>query len=399
MNNFQSKLNKKYSSKYKNKQIENKNKRKLLQLRNGHFRRIVDNEVISKNSSLPLSCTCICATPRTEENNIISSNGKINNRYNSSERSEKFENKEQIDKKSYFSKNYNKVNYVDELNSDKSEKLQNEKTIDHPSIGTISDISFTQTSKKSDDNASIIGEIETEKENKYSASSTENEEEKEKIEKKKKKEKIEEKKKEKIEEKEKEKIEEKEKEKIEDESFNDDYEFKDDIKEDETKNKGDTSNDNKLIPPSKTLMKGIKANIYFLSNKEMVEVLMCYNYNCNALIFEKDNFLRYLYLKSINNFILNERMIEGLCNKENIKYVLACNSIVIESSDFLKPLIVEFASSMVKKIFVKHMKLTSQQQWDMKKYNEYLEELDPSEKLRLRKVERFHSYNMLVTNN
>lgn len=123
---------------------------------------------------------------------------------------------------------------------------------------------------------------------------------------------------------------------------------------------------------------------------------MCYNYNCNAVVFEKDTFLRYLYMKSISNIILNERMIDELCKQEDLKYVLTSNAIVLESTDFLKPLIIEFESSISKRVFVRHLKHNARKEIDMKKYHDYMGELNANEKIRLMKIERFHSFNKMI---
>ncbi|SBT78655.1 conserved Plasmodium protein, unknown function [Plasmodium ovale] len=353
MNDSNASLSRKFSCPTNEKPEDgNKKRTKLIRLRNGHFRRIVDISNIDEKKILPNSCTFPCSTPRTEAND---------------NKEKKWEEVPEVPSPN---------GYRERRNSSMSPPsyivtVEEEKSSEQPSARTISEFSLTCTSAKDEENESVKtqpGEEEVEEEQDEDAEEEEVEEEEEAEE-------AEEEEEEEdfIAEKEEEKVEEKEEEKEE-----------------------VPPEDKQLIAPSKTLMRGIKTNIYFLSNKEKVQALMCYNYKCNAVVFEKDTFLRYLYMKSINNIILNERMIEELCKLEELKYVLASNSIVVESTDFLKPLIIEFESSISKKIFVKHIKLNAQKEMDMKKFDEYLYELDPNEKLRLRKVERFHSFNKLV---
>ncbi|ETW40139.1 hypothetical protein PFNF135_05484 [Plasmodium falciparum NF135/5.C10] len=145
-------------------------------------------------------------------------------------------------------------------------------------------------------------------------------------------------------------------------------------------------------------MKGVKTNIYFLSTKERIEALMCYNYISNAIIFEKGKFLRYIFMNNVNNIIVNEHMINMLCKKEKIKYILSSNSIIIESNDFIKPLIIEFDSNISKKIFVKHLKMVDSFKLDDKLYREYLNDLSEHERDRLKHVESFYSNAIKVHN-
>ncbi|SCP02526.1 conserved Plasmodium protein, unknown function [Plasmodium malariae] len=358
-----------------NPELKNKKKTRLIRLKNGHYRRIVDISNIDKLDILPISCTFACPSPRQEEKEEKKSTESQNSK---SSKEDKMSNNSLTDER-----------YCIDVIEEKSEGVH--------TIGTISDLSITRTSMKSIENVSLKVQSEFDEEELNQEEVEEeyanSEEEEEEVEQEQEEEELEQEQEE--EELEQEEEEEKEEEEEEEED-DDDEDFLDEKKEE---NVEVPPEEKTLIAPSKTLMKGTKTNIYFLSNKEMVQALMCYNYKCNAVVFEKDTFLRYLYMKSINNIILNERMIEQLCKQENLKYVLASNSIVVESTDFLKPLIIEFESSISKKVFVNHIKYTAQNEIDMNKFSEYFDELHPNEKLRLSKVERFHSLNVIATNN
>ncbi|CXI16419.1 conserved Plasmodium protein, unknown function [Plasmodium berghei] len=324
----------------------NVSKTRLIRLQNGHYRRVVDISNKDEKEILFRTCACACPTPRNEETRKTYM-PPLNN---------------------VSTVAYRKRIYSSFGNKDGNDTGNNESITEHEDpIRTFSETTSRQESTIDDKTETSINSKETDDGNQFGRLFEELEEKEDEL--------IEEKEEELIEEKEEELIEEKEEELIEE---------KEEI----------TPENKTLIMPSKTLMKGIKTNIYFLSNKEKIQVLMCYNYKCDAVVFEKDTFLRYLYIKSINNIILNERMIEQLCKNENLKYILACNSIVVESSDFIKPLIIEFESSTSKNIFVKHIKHNSQKEMDINKFNEYMRDLKSNEKLRLKKVERFHSINL-----
>eukprot|EP00366_Plasmodium_knowlesi_P003082 XP_002260579.1 hypothetical protein, conserved in Plasmodium species [Plasmodium knowlesi strain H] len=290
-----------------------KRKTKLIRLRNGHYRRIVDiSNTDDRNLLIPNICSCVCAT---REKRL-----------------------KEYDEKSDYMDSEKKESYTAAVNEeDQTENLYSK---------TISFRSVTPTSLRSEDGESSRKQ-----------SLLDGKEEEEEV------------------------VEE------------DDVESTADEKEEKKRVLPEAK---KLIEPSKTLMRGTKTNIYFLSNKEMVQTLMCYNYNCNAVVFEKDTFLRYLYMKSISNIILNERMIDELCKQEDLKYVLTSNAIVLESTDFLKPLIIEFESSISKRVFVRHLKHNAKKEIDIKKYHDYLGELNNNEKIRLMKIERFHSLNKMI---
>ncbi|CAD2099762.1 hypothetical protein YYG_03776 [Plasmodium vinckei petteri] len=317
----------------------NVSKTKLIRLVNGHYRRVVDISNKDEKEILLRTCTCPCPSPRDEDTrntHIPPANNVPTVSY----------------RKRMYSSFGNKESSV--IQKDESTTENENRNRD------FSETSSKQESTIDDGAESLINSKETDDDNQFERLFEEVEEEKRE---------------DLIEEKEESVIEEK--------------------KEDIIEKKKEIPPENKtLILPSKTLMKGIKTNIYFLSNKEKIQVVLCYNYKCDAVVFEKGTFLRYLYIKSINNIILNERMIEELCKSENLKYILACNSIVVESSDFIKPLIIEFESSTSKNIFVKHIKHSSQKEMDINKFNEYMHDLKSNEKLRLKKVERFHSINL-----
>ncbi|ETW41718.1 hypothetical protein PFNF135_03872 [Plasmodium falciparum NF135/5.C10] len=123
-------LKKKYSSRLSTKSKKNQKRVKLIRLRNGHFRRIVDISNIDEKSIFPRSCTFAS----------ISSASKENERKNSSEDTK--EPQENLYGKSNTSSSITiKINF-DESDENKSDQ-------DNHSIDTISDISFTQTSRKS----------------------------------------------------------------------------------------------------------------------------------------------------------------------------------------------------------------------------------------------------------
>ncbi|ETW48351.1 hypothetical protein PFMALIP_03619 [Plasmodium falciparum MaliPS096_E11] len=391
-------LKKKYSSRLSTKSKKNQKRVKLIRLRNGHFRRIVDISNIDEKSIFPRSCTFAS----------ISSASKENERKNSSEDTK--EPQENLYGKSNTSSSITiKINF-DESDENKSDQ-------DNHSIDTISDISFTQTSRKSLEIESntyesyrevekedIEEEEEEEKEEEY-----EEEEEEEEYEEEEEEEEYEEEEEEEEEEYEEEGLkteEEKEEEKEED---NKEVEPEEELKEEDDKEvepeeekeneqKKEEQEENNLEAPSKTLMKGVKTNIYFLSTKERIEALMCYNYISNAIIFEKGKFLRYIFMNNVNNIIVNEHMINMLCKKEKIKYILSSNSIIIESNDFIKPLIIEFDSNISKKIFVKHLKMVDSFKLDDKLYREYLNDLSEHERDRLKHVESFYSNAIKVHN-
>ncbi|GAW82807.1 hypothetical protein, conserved [Plasmodium gonderi] len=319
-----------------------RNRTKLIRLRNGHYRRIVDVSNIEDIKKLTDLCRCVCTTPRNDD---LDKQEKL-------EKEKKDETSKDHDEKSDFVES--------EIEQSFDVEIKEDDTIDDQYSRSISLVSNAPTS--------IKGETVVQRRKMSQLELTEEESNEEIIE-------------------------------SADEVKEDLQEEKEEIKEEKEKIQEKIPRPvRKLIEPSKTLMKGIKTNIYFLSNKEMVQTTMCYNYNCNAVVFEKDTFLRYLYIKSISNIILNERMIEELCKQEDLKYVLSSNSIVIESTDFLKPLIIEFESSVTKKVFVTHIKFNERNEIDIKKYHEYLNEININEKLRLLKVERFHSFNKMVQN-
>ncbi|ETB58262.1 hypothetical protein YYC_03916 [Plasmodium yoelii 17X] len=360
----------------------NVSKTKLIRLPNGHYRRVVDISNKDEKEILFRTCKCACPTPRNE-----------------------------VPRKTYMSpiNNISPASYRKRIYSSFDNKENTNIEHEEPAR-TFSETSSRQESTIDDETETLINSKETDDDNQFERLFEELEEEDEEEKEEKEEELIEEKEEEVVEEKEEEVVEEKEEElveekeeelveKKEEELVEEKEEELVEKKEEElVEEKEEIPPENKtLIMPSKTLMKGIKTNIYFLSNKEKIQVLMCYNYKCDAVVFEKDTFLRYLYIKSINNIILNERMIEQLCKNENLKYILACNSIVIESSDFIKPLIIEFESSTSRKIFVKHIKHNSQKEMDINKFNEYMRELNSNEKMRLKKVERFHSINLAAT--
>ncbi|ETW35578.1 hypothetical protein PFTANZ_03706 [Plasmodium falciparum Tanzania (2000708)] len=332
-------LKKKYSSRLSTKSKKNQKRVKLIRLRNGHFRRIVDISNIDEKSIFPRSCTFAS----------ISSASKENERKNSSEDTK--EPQENLYGKSNTSSSITiKINF-DESDENKSDQ-------DNHSIDTISDISFTQTSRKSLEIESNTYESYREEE----GLKTEEEKEEEKEE------------------------DNKEVEPEEELKEEDDKEVEPE-EEKENEQKKEEQEENNLEAPSKTLMKGVKTNIYFLSTKERIEALMCYNYISNAIIFEKGKFLRYIFMNNVNNIIVNEHMINMLCKKEKIKYILSSNSIIIESNDFIKPLIIEFDSNISKKIFVKHLKMVDSFKLDDKLYREYLNDLSEHERDRLKHVE------------
>ncbi|ANQ06366.1 Uncharacterized protein PCOAH_00007030 [Plasmodium coatneyi] len=313
-----------------------KRRTKLIRLRNGHYRRIVDISTTEERKLIPNICSCVCVTPRKDDSE---NEGKWEDLKNA-KRSKEY------DEKSDYMESEKKESYTVAINEDQTENLYSK---------TISFTSVTPTSVRSE---------EAESRRKQSPLDAKEEEEAE------------------------------EKEETEEEIEEEEIESTDDEKEEEKKEIIPEAK--KLIEPSKTLMRGTKTNIYFLSNKEMVQTLMCYNYNCNAVVFEKDTYLRYLYMKSISNIILNERMIDELCKQEDLKYVLTSNAIVLESTDFLKPLIIEFESSISKRVFVRHLKHNAKKEIDIKKYHDYLGELNNHEKIRLMKIERFHSFNKMI---
>ncbi|CAD2099819.1 conserved Plasmodium protein, unknown function [Plasmodium vinckei] len=357
----------------------NVSKTKLIRLVNGHYRRVVNISNKDEKEILLRACTCPCPSPRdkyTRNTHIPPANNVPTVSY----------------RKRMYSSFGNKESSV--IQKDESTTENENRNRD------FSETSSKQESTIDDGTESLINSKETDDDNQFERLFEEvEEEEREDLIEEKEESVIEEKEESVIEEKEESVIEEKKEDIIEKKKEDIIEEKKEDIiekkREDIIEKKKEISPENKtLILPSKTLMKGIKTNIYFLSNKEKIQVVLCYNYKCDAVVFEKGTFLRYLYIKSINNIILNERMIEELCKSENLKYILACNSIVVESSDFIKPLIIEFESSTSKNIFVKHIKHSSQKEMDINKFNEYMHDLKSNEKLRLKKVERFHSINL-----
>ncbi|SOS79630.1 conserved Plasmodium protein, unknown function [Plasmodium sp. gorilla clade G1] len=369
-------LKKKYSSRLSTKSKKNQKRVKLIRLRNGHFRRIVDISNIDEKSIFPRSCTFAS----------ISSASKENERKNSSEDTK--EPQENLYGKSNTSSSITiKINF-DESDENKSDQ-------DNHSIDTISDISFTQTSRKSLEIESNTYESYREVEKEDIEEEEEEEERKKRNMRKKKKKKKNMRKKDlkrKKKKKKKKKVEPEEELKEEDDKEVEPEEEK------ENEQKKEEQEENNLEAPSKTLMKGVKTNIYFLSTKERIEALMCYNYISNAIIFEKGKFLRYIFMNNVNNIIVNEHMINMLCKKEKIKYILSSNSIIIESNDFIKPLIIEFDSNISKKIFVKHLKMVDSFKLDDKLYREYLNDLSEHERDRLKHVESFYSNAIKVHN-
>ncbi|KEG01461.1 conserved Plasmodium protein, unknown function [Plasmodium vinckei vinckei] len=354
----------------------NVSKTKLIRLVNGHYRRVVDISNKDEKEILFRTCTCPYPSPRSEDTR----NAYIPPANN-------------VPTISYRKRMYSSFG-----NKESNDIQKDESTTENEDL---SETSSKQESTIDDGTESLINSKETDDDNQFERLFEEVEEEEEKREdlveeeesliEEKEESLIEEKEESLIEEKEESIIEEKEESLVEEKEESVIEEKKEEIIE---KKKEIPPKNKTLILPSKTLMKGIKTNIYFLSNKEKIQVILCYNYKCDAVVFEKGAFLRYLYIKSINNIILNERMIEELCKNENLKYILACNSIVVESSDFIKPLIIEFESSNSKNVFVKHIKHNSQKEMDINKFNEYMRDLKSNEKLRLKKVERFHSINL-----
>ncbi|CAD2087813.1 conserved Plasmodium protein, unknown function [Plasmodium vinckei brucechwatti] len=403
MNNSNSNTNQKSNTlSVYNTNTGNVSKTKLIRLVNGHYRRIVDISNKDEKEILFRACTCPCPSPRNEytRNTYIPPTNNVATISYRKRIYSSFGNKESnaIQKDESTTEN-------EDNNGDFSEtSSKQESTIDDETESLIN-------SKETDDDNQferLFDEVEEEKREDLSEEKEEDlseekeedlvEEKEESLVEEKEESLVEEKEESLVEEKEESLVEEKEESLVEEKEESLIEEKEESLveeKEDIIEKKKEIPPENKtLILPSKTLMKGIKTNIYFLSNKEKIQVLLCYNYKCDAVVFEKGAFLRYLYIKSINNIILNERMIEELCKSENLKYILACNSIVVESSDFIKPLIIEFESSTSKNIFVKHIKHSSQKEIDINKFNEYMHNLKSNEKFRLKKVERFHSINL-----
>ncbi|SCM19667.1 conserved Plasmodium protein, unknown function [Plasmodium chabaudi chabaudi] len=353
-----------------NTRTENPSKTKLIRLVNGHYRRVVDISNRDEKEILFRTCTCAFPTPRNKD---------IRNPYIPPPN-----NVETIA--------YRKRIYSSFMDKECSDIQKNESTTE--SEDTIEDYSETASIQEStidDETEPLISSNETEDDKFYGLFDEVEDEKREDLIEEKEEDFVEENEESLIEEKEESLIEEKEESLIEEKEES----LVEEKEESLVEEKKEVPPENKtLILPSKTLMKGIKTNIYFLSNKEKIQVILCYNYKCDAVAFEKGTYLRYLYIKSINNIILNERMIAELCKNENLKYILACNSIVVESSDFIKPLIIEFESSTSKNIFVKHIKHNSKKEMDINKFDEYMRDLKSNEKIRLQKVERFHSINL-----